>query len=310
LRVDWEHPTAKLYIVRYRPTGTTSWKWLGTVGASTTTTTLELDRSRDYTVEVISYVSPAWRSWNTATIEAAARTAPAAPQTPEAPTPATKTPAPSTGSTQSVFAAGSATEASLRLTWVDAGLRVNWEHPSAKLYIVRYRPTGTTSWKWLGTVGASPTSTTLELDRTRGYTVEIISYVSPAWRSWNTATIEAETTTTSAAPQTTAATATPATGTEATRSVFSAGSATEASLRLTWVDGGLRADWHHPTAKLYIVRHRPTGTTSWKWLRTVGASTTSTTLELDRTLDHTVEVISYVSPAWRSWNTATIEGTE
>ena len=120
----------------------------------------------------------------------------------------------------------------------------------------------------------------------------------------------APTTTDAPAPARLEDSATAATGTEATRSTFSAGSDTEASLRLTWADDGLRVDWEHPTAKLYIVRYRPTGTTSWKWLRTVGASTTNTTLDVDRTRDYTVEVISYVSPAWRSWNTATIEATE
>lgn len=206
-------------------------------------------------------------------------------------------PSPSTGS---VFEPGSDTEASLRLTWVDAGLRAEWAHPSAKLYNVRYQQTGTTGWKWLGTVGSSTTSTTFDLDPSRRYTVEVISYVSPAWRTWNSATIGTAATT--KAPEVALSSA------ESTTSVFAPGSETEASLRLTWVDSGLRVDWAHPSAKLYIVRHRETGTSGWTWLGTVGESSSTTTLDLDRSADYTVEVISYVFPSWRTWNSATIEG--
>jgi hypothetical protein len=238
----------------------------------------------------------------------------------------TTAPKPGTNAPGSVFSAGSATEASLRLTWVDDGLRAEWAHPTAKLYNVRYQQTGTTGWRWLGTVGASMTSTTFDLDPSRSYTVEVISYVHPAWRTWNSATIPAQSTTpatppatppatapattpsTTAAPSPTAplVTTAPKAGTNAPGSVFSAGSATEASLRLTWVDDGLRAEWAHPTAKLYNVRYQQTGTTGWRWLGTVGASMTSTTFDLDPSRSYTVEVISYVHPAWRTWNSATI----
>jgi hypothetical protein len=88
-----------------------------------------------------------------------------------------------------VFSPGSESEASLRLTWVDSGLRVDWEHPSAKLYIVRYQQQGAPGWTWLGTVGASMTSRTLDLDPSGDYNVEVIAYVYPSWRTWNSASI-------------------------------------------------------------------------------------------------------------------------
>jgi hypothetical protein len=222
------------------------------------------------------------------------------PTTPTTVAPPTTPPA-GTAAPVSAFSPGSETEASLRLTWVDAGLLVDWSHPDAKLYNVRYQRTGSTGWTWLGTVGAAMTSTTFDLDPSNGYTVEVISYVAPAWRTWNRATIQRTSSTTTTPPP-------PPTGALGPSSVFSPGSETEASLRLTWVDAGLRVDWSHPDAKLYIVRHQRTGSTGWTWLGTVGSSKTSTTLDLDPSKGHTVEVISYVYPAWRTWNRAVIQG--
>lgn len=159
-----------------------------------TTTTFELDPTKQYNVEVIAYVHPAWRTWNRATTPTTTPSAPATPTTPTAPVEQLTEPTEPTGAgpALSVFSPGSATEASLKLTWVDAGLRVDWAHPSAKLYIVRHQRTGSTGWTWLGTVGSSKTSTTLDLDPSGDHTVEVISYVFPAWRTWNSATIQGQ----------------------------------------------------------------------------------------------------------------------
>ena len=91
--------------------------------------------------------------------------------------------------------------------------------------------------------------------------------------------------------------------------IICSGSDTEASLRLTWVDGGLRVDWAHPAAKLYIVRHRQQGSPRVDVARHRRVLDDLDDVGPRPVRDYTVEVISYVYPAWRTWNSATIEGT-
>jgi hypothetical protein len=301
------YPTTKQAYINTFKSSTSGTTTTTTVRPTTTTTTVR-PTTTTTTVRPTTTTTTVRPTTTTTTVRPTTTTTTVRPSTTTTVRPATTTPAllappASTVPVRSVFSAGSATEASLRLTWVDSGLRVAWGHPSAKLYNVRYRQAGSTGWTWLGTVGSSKTSTTFALNPSRAYTVEVIAYVSPAWRTWNSATINAAQTTAVPRP------AAPPAGTDSARSTFSPGSDTEASLRLTWVDSGLRVAWEHPSAKLYIVRHQKTGSPWWTWLGTVGSSKTSTTLDLDPSGDYTVEVIAYVSPAWRTWNSATIQGT-
>ena len=78
-------------------------------------------------------------------------------------------------------------------------------------------------------------------------------------------------------------------------------------MRLTWVEAAFASNGHILCQAL-IVRHQQQGSTGWTWSGTFGSSTTSRTLDLDRSGDYTVEVIAYVYPSWRTWNSATIKG--
>jgi hypothetical protein len=81
---------------------------------------------------------------------------------------------------------GSATTPSVRVTPSRTSLALEWNHPTAKLYQLRVKPTSASAYSWYQPSRA--TSTTVSgLAGAKSYTVQVRAYLNGAWQSWNTA---------------------------------------------------------------------------------------------------------------------------
>ena len=189
LVASWSHPQALNYIMRYKPTDSPWWRW--SPQGPSTTRTVDVDPTKNYTVEVITNVGGTWREWNTLVVNRQATTSEASVPAPTAPASLTTTAAPTPPpTTRTASVAGNETQASITARIDNGKLVASWSHPQALNYIMRYKPTDSPWWRW-SPQGPS-TTRTVDVDPTKNYTVEVITNVGGTWREWNTLVVEAD----------------------------------------------------------------------------------------------------------------------
>jgi hypothetical protein len=187
---------------------------------------------------------------------------------------------------------GTATLPSISVVRDATSLAITYRLDDAKLFNIRHRPAGSKWWKW----EVQTKATSFSVARTAADTahvVQVSAYVNGKWRDWNTVTVDP---------------VAAATGSKLENSTVTV-SNDDTYLPKIWSTRAgttLTLNYRHPDAKLYVVRHRPAGSSFWKWEDQTRATSAHLT-GLDASKDHVVQVKAYIDGRWRDWQSLDVD---